>query len=97
MRNYLLAILFILFGHKIGVCNVFSSPTEIVKVSLQTEEEKSEEKIHQFKGDTLQTDLHANVAFPLIIFEVLFKQNSITHSHRASGFADRPFTPPDFI
>lgn len=97
MRNYLLAILFIILGDKIAGCAVSSSPCELIKFSLQIQEEKAEEKIHHFNCENHETELHADAICPLIHFEIYSKQHSITHSDRESGFADRPFTPPDVI
>ena len=98
MKNYLLMILFIFAYHKLAAWGgVSTSYYDIVKLSVQTEEENSEKKINQSNPEDHEKSLHSSGHSSLILFNKPFIYFSTLNSHIEKNIADRPFTPSDLI
>jgi hypothetical protein len=99
MRNYLLAILlviFLFFSQNVIGCDVFDNTYDFITVPLQVEEENCSQKKYQNNPEA-HHNLDANTPFELFVFHSFLIDPSIENTHREADFADQPFTPPDVI
>lgn len=98
MKNYLLTILFIIAYHKLAAWgSVSTSYYDIVKLTLQAEEENSEKKINQSNSEDQEKNLNSNCHSSPIFFNQPLTYFSTLNSHIEGSVADRPFTPPDLV